>query len=46
MQSLGAAASDLLIALMNGETPERIHLRLPTRLVRRGTTAPPLAPPA
>jgi LacI family transcriptional regulator len=43
MQSLGAAAADLLIALMGGESPERIHLRLPTRLVRRATTA---APPA
>ena len=41
MQSLGAAAADLLVALMNGETPERTHLRLPTRLVRRATTAPP-----
>ncbi|WP_431246718.1 LacI family DNA-binding transcriptional regulator [Leifsonia xyli] len=41
MQSLGAAAADLLLALMGGETPERTHLRLPTRLVRRGTTAPP-----
>lgn len=41
MQGLGAAAAELLISLMNGESPERIHLRLPTRLVRRATTAPP-----
>ena len=29
MQGLGAAAADLLVALMGGETPERTHLRLP-----------------
>jgi LacI family transcriptional regulator len=43
MQSLGAAGAELLVALMGGETPERTHLRLPTRLVRRATTAPPAA---
>jgi LacI family transcriptional regulator len=42
MQRLGAEAVKLLTALMNGETPERTHLGLPTRLVRRATTAPPL----
>lgn len=41
MQKLGAAAAGLLVTLMNGETPERTHLRLPTRLVARTTTAPP-----
>ncbi|MGD8195742.1 LacI family DNA-binding transcriptional regulator [Herbiconiux sp. P18] len=41
MQRIGAAAAELLIGLMNGETPERTHITLPTRLVRRATTAPP-----
>jgi LacI family transcriptional regulator len=41
MQRLGAAAAGLLVSLMNGERPEETHLRLPTRLVRRTTTAPP-----
>lgn len=40
MQNLGAAAAHLLIALMAGETPDELHVRLPTRLVRRATTAP------
>ncbi len=42
MQRLGEVATRMLIALMNGETPEQTHLRLPTRLVPRATTAPPL----
>ena len=41
MQKLGAAAAEMLVALMNGEPPERTHLRLPTKLVQRATTAPP-----
>ncbi len=41
MQRLGAEAVGLLAALMNGEEPERTHIVLPTRLIRRGTTAPP-----
>lgn len=41
MQSLGAAAAGLLVALMDGEQPEATHLRLPTQLVERATTAPP-----
>jgi len=41
MQRLGEAAAKLLFALMNGEAPEQTHLRLPTRLVPRATTAPP-----
>lgn len=42
MQRLGEVATRLLIGLMNGETPEQTHVRLPTRLVPRATTAPPL----
>ncbi len=42
MQRLGEVATKLLIALMNGETLDQTHLRLPTRLVPRATTAPPL----
>jgi LacI family transcriptional regulator len=41
MQRLGEVATRLLIALMNGETPEQTHVRLPTRLAPRATTAPP-----
>lgn len=41
MQMLGAEAARLLLALMQGETPDPIHLTLPTRLVPRATTAPP-----
>jgi LacI family transcriptional regulator len=41
MQKLGAAAAGLLVALMSGETPAQTHVRLPTRLVPRATTAPP-----
>jgi LacI family transcriptional regulator len=41
MQSLGAVAAALLISLMAGERPASSHLRLATRLVARGTTAPP-----
>ncbi len=41
MQTLGATAAKLLLALLDGEQPKETHLRLPTRLVRRGTTAPP-----
>jgi len=43
MQTLGAAATGLLMTLMAGETPDATHLRLPTRLVPRATTAPPPA---
>jgi LacI family transcriptional regulator len=41
MQRLGSAAAELVVSLLNGGAPERTHLRLPTRLVRRGTPAPP-----
>ena len=41
IQQMGSAAVELLIALMNGSAPETKHVRLPTSLVLRGTTAPP-----
>ncbi|MFE1645974.1 LacI family DNA-binding transcriptional regulator [Microbacterium sp. P01] len=41
MQRLGATAATLLVSLMNGDSPEQTHVRLPTRLVPRATTAPP-----
>ncbi|BDZ45731.1 LacI family transcriptional regulator [Naasia aerilata] len=43
MQTIGATAVRLLVSLLDGEQPEETHLRLPTRLVRRATTAPPSA---
>ncbi len=43
MQSLGATAARMVVALMAGETPETTHILLPTRLVPRATTAPPRA---
>ncbi|WP_243075547.1 LacI family DNA-binding transcriptional regulator [Microbacterium sp. SS28] len=42
MHTLGAEAAGMLLALMRGETPKVTHLKLPTRLVARATTAPPL----
>jgi len=41
IQQMGSAAVQLLIALMDGCIPETTHVRLPTSLVIRGTTAPP-----
>jgi LacI family transcriptional regulator len=41
MQTLGAEAARLLLALMRGETPDVTHITLPTRLIPRATTAPP-----
>jgi LacI family transcriptional regulator len=41
MQTLGAEAARMLLSLMQGETPAATHLKLPTRLVPRATTAPP-----
>ncbi len=41
IQQMGAAAIALLIRLLDGAPVERNHLRLPTSLVLRGTTAPP-----
>lgn len=43
MGQLGAAAADMVVALMNGEQPDPTHIRMPTRLIRRATTAPPTA---
>jgi LacI family transcriptional regulator len=43
MQTLGSEAARLLLALMQGETPDTTHITLPTRLVPRATTAPPWA---
>lgn len=41
IQQMGSAAVELLIAPMDGRIPETTHVRLPTSLVIRGTTAPP-----
>ena len=41
MQSLGATAARLVVALLAGETPDSTHILMPTRLVLRATTAPP-----
>jgi len=41
MQVLGAEAVHMLLALMEGQTPPVTHVKLPSRLVPRGTTAPP-----
>ena len=40
IQLMGSAAVELLIALMDGRTPESTHVRLPTSLVLRSSTAP------
>jgi LacI family transcriptional regulator len=41
MQRLGEAAVHMLLQFMGGEAPGQTHLRLPTALVPRATTAPP-----
>lgn len=41
MQRLGAEAVTMLLELMGGGAPAKTHLRLPTALVPRATTAPP-----
>lgn len=41
IQQMGSAAIDLLIRLMDGAPVQQNHIRLPTSLVRRGSTAPP-----
>lgn len=41
IQQMGSAAIALLIRLMDGAPVEQNHIRLPTSLVRRGSTAPP-----
>ncbi|MBT1003536.1 LacI family transcriptional regulator [Paenarthrobacter sp. DKR-5] len=44
MGRIGAAAAALVVALMNGETPETTQIKMPTRLIPRATTAPPSLP--
>jgi LacI family transcriptional regulator len=39
MQTLGAEAARMLLDLMDGKTPPQTHVKLPTRLVARDTTA-------
>jgi LacI family transcriptional regulator len=41
IQGIGAAAVDLLVSLVEGTPVPQAHLRLPTTLVPRGSTAPP-----
>lgn len=41
MQVLGAEAARMLLDLMDGNTPSVTHVKLPTRLIPRETTAPP-----
>lgn len=41
MQLLGGEAARLLMALLGGQQPAATHLRLPTQLIPRATTAPP-----
>jgi LacI family transcriptional regulator len=43
MQKLGEDAVEVLLALMEGKQPPETHIRLPTALIRRATTAPPAA---
>jgi LacI family transcriptional regulator len=43
MQLLGSTAAGMLLRLMAGEDIGATHLRLPTRLIVRATTAPPRA---
>ena len=43
MKRLGAEAVRMVLALLAGEELPETHIELPTRLVARGTTAPPRA---
>lgn len=43
MKRLGAEAVRMVLALLAGEELPETHIQLPTRLVARGTTAPPRA---
>ncbi|MFF0909372.1 LacI family DNA-binding transcriptional regulator [Microbacterium enclense] len=43
MQRLGGEAVRMVLALLAGEELDETHIQLPTRLVARGTTAPPPA---
>jgi len=40
-RDIGAAAADLLLALIAGDAPARTRIELPTTLVVRASTAPP-----
>lgn len=46
LHDLGAAALHLLVELLSGEQPEHSHVRLPTSLVTRASTAPTPARPS
>jgi LacI family transcriptional regulator len=41
IQLMGERAVEILVELLAGREPQATHVRLPTRLVRRGTCAPP-----
>ncbi len=41
MKRLGAEAVRMVLTLLAGDTLPETHIELPTRLVARGTTAPP-----
>lgn len=41
IQEMGAAGITMLVALLEGTPVEHTHIRLPTSLLLRGTTAPP-----
>jgi LacI family transcriptional regulator len=45
IQQMGATAIGLLTALLDGGDVSEPHVRLPTSLVRRGSTAPAPARP-
>lgn len=45
MRQLGALATDMLVALMDGQALTQRHVQLPTSLVTRATTAPPAPEP-
>jgi len=41
MQAIGACAAEILVALLDGREPESRHVGFATRLMLRGSTAPP-----
>lgn len=41
LQEIGATAARMLLRLLDGAEPETSHVRLPTRVVVRASTAPP-----
>jgi LacI family transcriptional regulator len=44
IHQMGKCAVELLLSLMEGQTPKKTHITLPTRLILRDSTAPPRAP--